>query len=128
MPLADERDRLQVALDVVGQLGHHLARDGERADRPHAEGVAVRRALRHRVDADGERATGPVLDHDRLPERARELRGEQPRHVVGGAAGRLRNDQLERPVRELLRGRAERGAREERGEKSPHRRGRKTSP
>src|SRR5262245_63738442 len=41
MSACRQRDRLEVALDVVGQLRYHVAGDSERADRPHAERVAV---------------------------------------------------------------------------------------
>src|SRR5262249_59175618 len=37
MSAGRKRDRLEVPLDVVGQLRHHVAGDGERADRPHAD-------------------------------------------------------------------------------------------
>jgi len=75
-----------------------VARDGERADRSLADGVAVGRRLRDRVDADGERAAGAVIDDDALAEDLRQLRRDQARDVVGGAARGLRNDQANRPL------------------------------
>ena len=66
MPARDQRDRLEVALDVVGQLLHDVAGDGERADRPHADGVAVGRRFRDQVEPDGERAAGTIVNDDLL--------------------------------------------------------------
>ena len=45
-----------------------MAGDGERADRAHADGVAVGRRLRDQIEPDGERAAGPVVDDDLLAE------------------------------------------------------------
>jgi hypothetical protein len=95
----DQRDGLQVAFDVVRQLLHHVARDRQRADRPHADCVAVGRALRHGVDADGQGAARAVVDDYGLAELLRHLRRHQPRDVVGRAAGRLRHDEAQRPLR-----------------------------
>jgi hypothetical protein len=78
-----------------------VPRDGERADRAHADRVAVGRALCHGVDADGEGAAGAIVDYDRLAQVLRQLRRDQARDVVGGAAGRLRDDETQRPLREL---------------------------
>jgi hypothetical protein len=80
-----------------------VARDGERADRPLPERVAVGRGLGDRVDADGERAARPVVDDYRLAQLLRQGRRDDARDVVGGAAGRLRDDQADRPLR-VLRG------------------------
>ena len=101
MPARHQRDRLEVALDVVGQLRHHVARDRERADRSHAERVAVGLGFRRQIEPDGERAAGTVVDHDLLAELLAELRAEQARDRVGGAAGRLRDDQPDRLVGKL---------------------------
>ena len=73
MPARDQRDRLEIALDVVGQLRHHVAGDGERADRPHADGVAVGRRLRDQVEPERERAARAVVDDDRLAQLLAEL-------------------------------------------------------
>ena len=103
MPARHQRDRLEVALDVVGQLRHHVAGDRERADRPHADRVAVGLGLGGEVEADGERAARPIVDHDLLPELLREFGAENARDRVGRAAGGLRDDQPDGPVRVLGR-------------------------
>jgi hypothetical protein len=81
-----------------------VARDGERADRSLAEGVAVGRGLGDRVDADGERAAGPVVDDHRLAQLLRQRGADDARDVVGGATRRLRHHQADRPLG-ILRGR-----------------------
>jgi len=78
-----------------------VARDGERADRALAERVAVGRGLGDRVDADGERAAGTVVDDDRLAELLGERRRDDARDVVGGASGGLRDDEAKRSLRKL---------------------------
>ena len=93
MPARHQRDRLEIALDVVGQLRHHVAGDGERADRPHADGVAVGRRFRDQIEAERERAAGAVVDDDRLAKLRTDHRSQNAGDVVGGAAGRLRNDE-----------------------------------
>jgi hypothetical protein len=78
-----------------------VARDRERADRALPERVAVGRGLGDRVDADGERAAGTVVDDDRLAELFRERGRDDARDVVGGASRRLRNDEAKGSVRKL---------------------------
>jgi hypothetical protein len=75
-----------------------VPRDGERADRADADGVAVRRALRDRVDADGECPARTVVDDDRLAELLRYPGRDDARDVVGRAARGLRNDETQRPL------------------------------
>jgi hypothetical protein len=72
--------------------------DGEGADRPDADGVAVGRALRDRVDADGERAARTIVDDDRLAELLGDSRRDDARDVVGRAARGLRDDEAQRPL------------------------------
>ena len=99
MPMHDQRDRLEILLDNIGQLGHHVAGDRHRADRSDRQRVAVRRRLCDVVHAKRERAAGLVLDDDgRAAERRAELGGQDARHSVGRAAGGLRHDQPDRPV------------------------------
>jgi hypothetical protein len=75
-----------------------VARDRERADRALPERVAVGGGLGDRVDADGERAAGTVVDDDGLAELFRERGRDDARDVVGGAARGLRNDETERAI------------------------------
>ena len=112
MSARDQRNRLQVALDVVRQLRHHVPVDRERADRAHADGVSVGVGLGGEVETEGQGAAGAVVDHDLLPELLAELGAEDARHRVGRAAGRLRNDEPDRLVRVLRR----RAGREHAGE------------
>jgi hypothetical protein len=77
-----------------------VPRDGERADGADADGVAVGRALRDRIDADGECTAGTVVYDDGLAELLRQARRDQARDVVGGAARGLRDDETQRPLRE----------------------------
>ena len=65
---------------------------------PHAEGVAIGGGFGDCVDADGERAAGPVVDHDGLAELSSELGRDNARDVIGGATRGLRNDEADRPL------------------------------
>ncbi len=96
--------------DVVRQVVDHVRRQRQRADRRHAQRVAVGRRLRGEVHADGQRAAGPVVDHDLLADGVAERSGEQARQRVGGAAGGLRHDEVDRPIRKVRQGRARDGA------------------
>jgi hypothetical protein len=78
-----------------------VARDRERADRSLAERVAVGRGLGDRVDADGERAAGTVVDDDGLAELFGKRGRNDARDVVGGASRCLRYDETNRPLRVL---------------------------
>ena len=98
MAVHDQSDRLEVRLDVVGQLRHHMAGDGQRADRPNRERVAVGRRLGDIVHPERERAARLVLDNHRTAENGSNLGSEDARHRVGRAAGRLRHDQADRLV------------------------------
>jgi hypothetical protein len=66
MPARNQRDRLEVALDAIGELRHHVTGDRQRADRAQAERVAVGLGFRGQVEADGQRAARAVVDHDLL--------------------------------------------------------------
>ena len=58
--------------------------------------VAVGRALRHVLGGDARAGAGPVVDHDRLAERAASGSGKRARHEVRRAAGREAHDQADR--------------------------------
>jgi hypothetical protein len=75
-----------------------VAGDGERADRPHADGVAVGGGLGDEIEAEGQCAARPVVDHDGRVQDRTELRRQDARHRVGRAARRLRHDEADRPV------------------------------
>src|SRR5450755_1414702 len=95
MAARHQRDRLEIAFDDVGQLRYHVTGDGERADRSHADGVAVGRRLRDQVEPEGERATGTIVDDDGLAQLRTDHRSQNAGDVVGGATGRLRNDEAD---------------------------------
>src|SRR4051812_41706954 len=121
-PRVTSANRLQVALDVVRQLRHHVPVDREGPDRTHADGVAVGVGLRGEVEPQRQRAARTVVDDDLLPDLLCELGAEDARNRVGGAAGRLRDDELDRLVRILRRGAGREHAREQQRDQSkgPH--------
>ena len=100
MPVRDQRDRLEVLLDVVGQLRHHVAGDRQRADRPDRRACSRPAPTWRRCPCRGERAARLVLDDDGLrrqaPARARRRgcappcrsRCRRPAARSGGSAGR----------------------------------------
>ena len=120
VPARDDRHRLQVALDVVRQLRHHVSRDRERADRSHADGVSVGLSLCSQVETNGERPARPIIDHDLLSQLLSELGAKNARHSVGRAAGSLRDDQPDGPIRVLRRRAGRKRAGEERQSESKH--------
>src|SRR6516225_9471810 len=65
--------------------------------------VSVGLGLRGQVEADGQRAARPVVDHDLLAELLAELGAEDARDRVGGAASGLRDDEPDGLVRVLRR-------------------------
>ena len=115
----EQRDRREILLRVVGQLaGEQAGIDHERTV-DHADGVAVRRGGRDRLRADLAGAAAAIVDHERLPERALEMRLDQPRQDVRRAARRVGHDHAHRTLRIVLRERRarERGERERRSER-----------
>jgi len=78
-----------------------VAGNRQRADRTDADGVAIGRGFRHRVDADGEGAAWTVVDDDVLAEFLANAGRDEPCDVVGGAARGLRDDETQRPLRKL---------------------------
>ena len=98
VPARHQRNRLEVALDVIGQLRDHVARDGERADRPHADRVSVGIGFRRDVEPDRQRTARAVVHDDLLAELLGELRAEDARDRISRAARRLRDDEANRFV------------------------------
>src|SRR5437870_2014822 len=93
MAARDQRNRLKVPLNIVRQLRHHVPGYGKRANRPHANGVAVGWRLRDQVEAYRQRAAGAVVDDDLLAEFLRQFGGKDAGDGVGGACRSLRNDE-----------------------------------
>ena len=101
----DQDDRLQrllrVGLHVLVQvrIDHHrpLVADQQR--------VAVRLGGRDGIGGDVAGGPRPVLHHDRAAQRLFQRLGEHARDGVGAAAGRIGQDQPDRPARIALLGR-----------------------
>ena len=94
----DQRDRREVLEPVIRQVladhGAHHAGDGVIEQR-----VAVGRGAHDRVDADGAAGAALVLHHHLLAEHVGELLRGHARGEIDAAAGRQRNDELDRPRR-----------------------------
>ena len=99
----DQSDRCEVLARVVADIRVERRIDRERAGAAEAERVAVGRALRDLARRDRAAGAALVLDHDLLAERAAHLLGDDARHHVVAAAGRIGNDQRDRPRRIVLR-------------------------
>src|SRR5690242_9561238 len=93
MSARDQCDRLKVAFDIVRQLRHHMTGDGQRADRPHADGVTIGRRFGDKIKPNGKRTAGTIVDYDLLPKFFGQLGAENTRDSVGGTAGGLWNDE-----------------------------------
>ena len=89
--VVDEADRLEGGLRVVAQVVEQARRRQQR-DMIHEHGRAVGRRARDAIVGDRAPAADLVLDHDRAAERARHVLADEPRHGVGTAARRVRND------------------------------------
>jgi hypothetical protein len=82
---------LTTSYEAAGPELHHQRRGRERVGREQQR-VAVRRRAAHIGVADRAARAGPVVHDDGLAQARLQLLGEQPRHGVGVAAGRVRDD------------------------------------
>ena len=89
-------DTGEIGLGIVGQLAVQQRVDREAGRTPHEKRVTIGRRLRHRVRADDGIAARFVFNHHRLPQRAPHRVGDGACQLVGGAAGRVGNHQLQR--------------------------------
>ena len=87
---AKDADRGEIPVRVDDLLQHRDVHELRRCTEQ--QRVAVGLSPRHADRADRAAAAGPVLDHERLAELAREILRRQPRHHVGVAAGGVRYD------------------------------------
>ncbi len=89
-------DSSEVAVRVewqgrINPLVHRIRRDGAEAD-----GVAIRRRLRHDGHANVGASAGPVVDHDRLPKHGADTIHHDSGHYIPGTAGRAGIDEADR--------------------------------
>ena len=101
--VSDGCDRREIPFDVVGQRREQHRIQHEGGVVREKQRMAVRRGFRDRVGADRGVAARPVLDHHRLAQRFRQALPHLPADDVGGAAGRVRHDDADRPGRISLR-------------------------
>jgi hypothetical protein len=102
----DQDDRLAAEIGDVGEVPKDVERyrrehriDDEAAEARQHEGVAIGRRARDLLLTDDAAGAGPVLDHERLPERRAELLRHDSRQQIGGTGGRERHHDLDRPHR-----------------------------
>ena len=100
--VADPADGREVLRRVVGRLAQQRLH-GERRVGREQKRVAVGRGLGRRLGADDAARPAAVLDHELLAEGLGELVGPGPADEIGGAARRVGEDQLDRPLRPALR-------------------------
>ena len=100
--VVDEADRLERGHGVVAQIAEQARRRQQRhvIDQ---DGRAVGRRARDALVRDRAAGAGDILDDDALPQRASHMRGDQARHDIGAAAGRVRIDDRDRARRRLRR-------------------------
>src|SRR5437016_1863113 len=89
------RDGDEVLQRVVRNVPAGVRQHDHVAALPGGERVAVGRGFRDQVEAEHAARPRPVLHHDLLAEPLAHLRTDQPRHDVGGVAGRERNDDFD---------------------------------
>jgi hypothetical protein len=97
--VADQADRREILARIVAGVFIERRADAQRAGVTQHDGVAIGRALRHRLGADGAAGPGPVVDDDLFTQRLAHLVGDHAAHDRGAAARRERNHQRDRPVR-----------------------------
>jgi hypothetical protein len=111
----EHRDRHQILVQAVGQLGVEHAVLHHRAAGRDQQRVAVGRRLGYRVDADHGAGAGLVLHQHGGAELLRQLLGEQARIGIGQPAGREGHHDADLPRRELRALRVRRRHEEHRG-------------
>ena len=120
---AEQGDVAEILDRVIADIRIDGRRDDMRGDPRHAERVAVGGGAGHLRRAEHAAGAGPVLDHELLLERFRELLGGDPPERVGAAARRVGHDDADRLRRPVLRAGASGPQRERakrRGDRSQH--------
>src|SRR5712691_9007506 len=105
---SDPADRREVLARIVADIAIEARPDRQRAGISQQDGGAVGRAFRHRASSDRAAGAAAVVDDDRLAERLAHLVRDDPPDDGGAAAGRERDNERDRPVRIVLRGRGRR--------------------
>ena len=100
--IVDPRHRHEVAHQLERLVGDERLVRGVGV-RHREQRVTVGRGLGDRVAADDRARARPVLDHERLLERLRQVLGQNAGIDVGGAAGAERHHDLDRARRIVLR-------------------------
>jgi hypothetical protein len=101
----DARYRDEVLERVERHLRVDVRIDGDQAVRPEQQRVPVRRGFGGRVAGDVAVGPGPVLDHHGPPQSFGKPLGNQPRGNVGRASRRDRDQDADRRLRVLGKGR-----------------------
>jgi hypothetical protein len=99
--LPHHRDRREIALGVVAQLGVQPRRDAVAVDVRHQQRVAVARLLGHEVGRDDAGRARLVVDDDGDVPQHLQLLPQDARQHVGAPAGRKADDQLHRPAGQI---------------------------
>ena len=105
-------DRRDVLEKIERQRFIERGVDGARG-RHEQNRVAVRRRIDHRLGGDIAPCPAPVLDHHLLAEMLRQPLRHDPRHHVGGTAGRKRHHPVHRPGRIRIGGARSSGSRQQ---------------
>jgi len=115
----DLGDRREVLLRVDRQVRKDRGIDRDRADVAEIDRVTVGGRLGGELHADIARRAGAVVDDDLLAEEFGELRRNDPRHEIRGAARGEGNDHPDRPIRVACLPECKRGTQRQR-EHHPH--------
>ena len=117
--LGDHGHRHEVLRRIVGQRLEGMRVGDERRRGGAEEVVAVGRRARRGLPGEDVARTRAVVDDDGLPERARQVVGDEAAHDVGRGARRKRDDDPDRLRRPALRaGGAGRGEHRDRQQRS----------
>src|SRR5208283_2373879 len=116
----DQADRHEVLFDVKRKMFVELRVDRVRGKREQ-DRIAVWRRLRDQIGAQDAGGTATVVDDDGLPQQRGKWLGYDARDNVGTAAGRIGNDEANRPIGVALgflradRGDTEKACQQQRG-------------
>jgi hypothetical protein len=92
-----QRDRRQILDGIVGHALEQALRDRDLGGVSHEDRVSVGRRLGGDIGAYHAAGARTIVDHDLLAPRLRQLLRDHAREDVGGAAGRIRCNDADRP-------------------------------